>query len=96
MKEGKTVRQRKGEEIFFRIIVLIVNWIIFYFWSILIGILLLINLIIVIFTQKTNKDIGDFAQVWVSELTKTVGYVFFVSDEKPFPFSDSGNRNKKG
>lgn len=82
----KRLSERK--EAWFRIIVAIVSGIILNIWKFLIFALLILNWLIVIFSGKRNKGIADFCEYWNTEAYKFVRYLTFVTNERPFPFSD--------
>lgn len=88
----KKLTERK--EAWFRILVAIVSGIIIYFWRVLIGVLAIVNWIIVVFSGKRNKDIAEFSEYFNTELYKFTRYLTFVSNDRPFPFSDLERMSK--
>ena len=88
----KKLSERK--EAWFRILVLIVSGIIISLWKILISFLAIINWIIVIFSGKRNKAIAEFSEYYNSELYKFCRYLSFVSNKRPFPFSELERMSK--
>jgi len=76
------------QEAFFRIVVLIVSGIILSVWGILIKVLTIVNWVITIFTGKRNKDMADLCEYWNTEIYKYIRYITFVSNKRPFPFSN--------
>jgi hypothetical protein len=76
------------QEAWFRIIVLIVSGIILGIWKFLIQILLIVNWFITIFSGKRNKELAMFCEFWNTEMYKFIRYLTFVSNKRPFPFSN--------
>ena len=89
---AKKFSERK--EAWFRIIVAIVTGIILSIWRALVIILSIVNWFIVVFSGKRNKGIADFCEYWNTELYRFVRYLTFVSNERPFPFSDLKKMSK--
>lgn len=81
---------KKGErkEAWFRIIVLIISGIILSIWKALIVFLAIVNWIVVVFSGIRNKQIAEFSEYWNTEYYKFMRYLTFVSNKRPFPFSD--------
>lgn len=80
----------KGErkEAWLRIIVAIVSGIVIYVWGYLIGVLAVINWLVAVFSGKRNKGIAEFCEYWNTESYKLTRYLTFVSNKRPFPFSE--------
>ena len=76
------------QEAWFRIIVGIVSGILLSVWKILIQILAVINWLVTIFSGKRNKDMADLCEYWNTEVYKYIRYLTFVSNKRPFPFSN--------
>ena len=76
------------DEAFFRIIVLIISGIILGIWKGLIQILALVNWIVTIIENKRNKQLAEFCEYWNTESYKFVRYMSFVSNKRPFPFTN--------
>ena len=76
------------QEAWFRIIVAIVSGILLSVWKILIQILSIINWLVTIFTGQRNKEMADLCEYFNTELYKYVRYLTFVSNKRPFPFSN--------
>ncbi|MFC1700528.1 DUF4389 domain-containing protein [Patescibacteria group bacterium] len=74
-------------EILMRIIITIVTGFILNLWKILITVLIFINLLITLFTNKRNKEIAEFCETWNTQLYIFLRYITFVSNERPFPFN---------
>ena len=91
---------RKGlserQEAFFRIVVAIISGIILSVWRILIKVLAIVNWVITIFTGKRNKDMADLCEYWNTEVYKYIRYMTFVSNKRPFPFSNVERMSKFG
>ncbi|OGJ12487.1 hypothetical protein A3K82_03045 [Candidatus Pacearchaeota archaeon RBG_19FT_COMBO_34_9] len=80
--------KRERKEAWFRIIVAIISGIVLAIWRYIIYALAIINWFIVLFKGKKNKDIAEFCEYWNTELYKFVRYLTFVSNKRPFPFSN--------
>jgi hypothetical protein len=84
------------KEAWFRIVVAIISGIVLHFWRILIAIIGIINWFVVVFTGKRNKDFAEFSEPWNTEIYKYYRYLTFVSNKRPFPFSDVERISKFG
>ena len=78
----------------FRIIVAIISGIILAVWKVLIVIFTMLNWIIVVFSGKRNKSLAELSEYWNTEIYKYVRYLTFVSNKRPFPFSDAERMSK--
>ena len=76
------------KEAWFRIIVAIITGIILAIWEYLILILGIINWLIVVFSGKRKKSLAEFSEYWNTEYYKFYRYLTFVSNKRPFPFSE--------
>ena len=83
--QNKNIERREG---WFRIIVLIVSGIILGIWSYLIRLFVVVNFIITIFTGKRHKGMANLSEYWNTEFYKFSRYMTFVSNKRPFPFTD--------
>lgn len=83
-------------EAFFRIIVLIVSGIILGIWKGLVQILSLVNWVITIIKNRRNKEIAEFCEYWNTEMYKFLRYMSFVSNKRPFPFTNLERMSKFG
>ncbi|MFA5174179.1 MAG: DUF4389 domain-containing protein [Candidatus Pacearchaeota archaeon] len=92
----KLNKKEKGErgEALMRIVVGIISGILLYVWLYLVCILVIIHLFIVIFSGKRNKGVADFCEYWNTESYKYFRYMTFVSDVRPFPFTDIERMSK--
>jgi len=88
----KKINER--EEAWFRILVAIVSGIILEVWGSLIFVLLIINWFVTVFSGKRNKQMAEFCEYWNTEFYKFVRYMTFVSNKRPFPFSDMERMSK--
>lgn len=88
----KSFSERK--EAWFRILVLIISGIVLEVWKILIIVIGLINWLIVVFSGSRNKGIADFCEFWNTEEYRFMRYLTFVSNERPFPFTDMKRLSK--
>lgn len=84
----RSKKNYEPSQVLYRLLVLLVCGIIFYFWNIFTAVIFIINLIIALVKKKPNKDLIRFCSIWLIQLTITLKYLLFMSDEKPFPFSD--------
>ena len=84
------------KEAWFRIIVAIISGIILAVWKVLIVIFTMLNWIIVVFSGKRNKSLAELSEYWNTEIYKYVRYLTFVSNKRPFPFSDAERMSKFG
>ena len=91
---NKKMSERK--EAWFRIIVLIVSGIILGVWKVLIVIFAIVNWLIVVFSGKRNKGMAELCEYWNTEIYKYIRYLTFVSNARPFPFSDAERISKFG
>ena len=83
---AKKMSERK--ETWFRIIVGIISGIILGLWKIIIVVLGIINWLITVFSGKRNKDIANFCEYWNTETYKYIRYLTFVTNTRPFPFTN--------
>jgi hypothetical protein len=89
-------KKSERKEAWFRIIVAIVTGIILGLWRYLICILTVIQWFIVVFSGKRNRDLAEFSEYWNTELYQFVRYLTFVSNKRPFPFSNLERISKFG
>jgi len=82
------------KEAWFRIIVAIVSGIILSIWRYLVYVLAIVNWFIVVFSGKRNKELAMFCEYWNTEFYKFSRYLTFVSNKRPFPFSDMERMSK--
>ena len=92
MTKKREINERT--EALMRIAVLIVVGILLMIWRYLIYVLAIVNWLITIFTGKRNKDIADLSEYWNTEVYKYVRYNTFVSNKRPFPFSNVERMSK--
>jgi hypothetical protein len=71
-----------------RILVAIISGIILSVWGYIIFIIAVINWIIVVVSGKRNKSLAEFCEPWNTEYYKYYRYLTFVSNKRPFPFSN--------
>lgn len=76
------------KEAFMRIIVLFVSGIILGIWKGLVQILALVNWLVELFAAKRNAGLANFCEYWNSEIYKFLKYMTFVTNKRPFPFSN--------
>jgi sorbitol-specific phosphotransferase system component IIC len=83
-----TKKSEERKEAWFRILVLIVSGIILGVWKSLIIILAIINWLITVIEGKRNKKLAIFCEYWNTEMYKFLRYLTFVSNKRPFPFTE--------
>ena len=88
-KEEVVISERK--EALMRIVVLIVSGIILTLWRFLIQIIVVISFFYTLFTNKRNKDLAEFCNIWNTQVYKFIRYMTFSVNERPFPFTKLGN-----
>jgi len=71
-----------------RIVVLLVSGIILGIWKGLVQILALLNWLVALFTAKRNAGLANFCEYWNTEIYNFLKYMTFVTNKRPFPFSD--------
>jgi len=82
------------QEAWFRIVVGIISGIILGVWRYLIFVLTILNWLITLFSGKRNKDMADLCEYWNTEIYKYIRYMTFVTNERPFPFSNVERMSK--
>jgi hypothetical protein len=85
---------KERKEAFLRIPIGILSGIILHIWRMLIIFLALVNLVYTIFDGKRHKGIAEFSEYWNTEMYKFSRYLTFVSNERPFPFTDLARFSK--
>jgi len=88
----KGLSERK--EAWFRIIIAIVSGIILSIWKAFIQILAIINWLVTVFSGKRNKGMAELCEYWNTEIYKYIRYLTFVTNERPFPFSNVERMSK--
>jgi hypothetical protein len=87
-------KMSERKEAFFRIIVAIVSGIILGVWNLLIRVLIVLNFLYTIFKNKRHKGMADLCEWWNTEAYKFMRYLTFVSNVRPFPFSNVERMSK--
>ena len=82
------------KEALFRLLVFIVTGIILWAWAYLVGVLAFVHWIIVLVTNKRNKDIAEFLEYWSTTSYNFYRYMTGMSNERPFPFTDLNKISK--
>ena len=88
MAKAKKVVFNERREAWFRIIVAIITGVILAVWRYLIFVFAIVNWFIVIFSRKRNIELAMFSEYFNTELYRYLRYLTFVSNERPFPFTD--------
>lgn len=86
------ISERK--ELLFRILVAIVSGIILGVWNLLVRVLIIANFVYVLIKNKRHKGMAELCEWWNTEAYKFVRYITFVSNLRPFPFSDAEQMSK--
>lgn len=76
------------KEAWMRLIVAIVSGIVLGVWRYFIGILVIINWIVTIFSGKRMKELAELSEIWNTQVYVYLRYVTMVTNERPFPFKD--------
>lgn len=82
------MRKSERKEAWMRIVVGIISGIILSVWKTLIQILGVIHWFVVIVSGKRKKGIAKFSEIWNSQIYVFLKYMTFVSNKRPFPFSE--------
>jgi hypothetical protein len=82
--------KKKSErvEALLRIPLGIICYIIVYVWGALAGLLAVFQFFYVIITGKKNKPVSNFNNQFVTFAYTFGRYIFFTTNERPFPFAD--------
>ena len=75
-------------EIFMRLVVLVITGIILVVWKYLIVVFFLINWFYVLFTEKRLKQLAEMSEVWNTQWYIFQRYLIFVTNKRPFPFTN--------
>lgn len=84
------------KEAWFRIIVAIISGIVLHLWGFVICIVTVINWFVVVFSGKRNKELAEFCEPWNTEYYKYFRYLTFMTNKRPFPFSEIERISKYG
>jgi sorbitol-specific phosphotransferase system component IIC len=71
-----------------RIFVGLISGLILGIWKALVQVLIVVNLIITFITNKRNKEIANFCEIWNTQVYIFLRYISFVSNYRPFPFKN--------
>ena len=80
--------KKEQTEALMRIVVGIVALIILGVWKCLIIVLGIVNFFVTLFTTKRNRDLAEFSEYWNTECYRFHKYMTFVTNERPFPFTN--------
>lgn len=75
------------KEALIRILIGIISGIIIGIWGSLVKFLAFLNWIMVLITQKRNKGIAEFCEIWNTQAYTFLRYMTFVTNKRPFPFN---------
>jgi len=79
----------RGEAII-RILVGIISGVILGIWKFAVGILTIFHWIYVILTGERHEGIAKFSNLYCTQHYKFSRYITFVTNERPFPFNETG------
>ena len=74
-------------ETLMRIVVCFVSGIILHVWKALIMVFTAVNFVITLFTNRRNKELAQFSEIWNTQVYSFLRYITFVTNERPFPFT---------
>lgn len=75
-------------EALLRIVIVIVSGIILGIWKGIVQIVAIIHFFIVLFTNKRNKGLAEFCEIWNTQTYIFLRYMTFVNNKRPFPFAE--------
>ena len=81
-------KSHESSEALMRIPIGIIAGFILCLWKMLVFGLSIVNFFIVLATNKRNKEIADFCEIWNSQVYVFLKYMTFVSNKRPFPFQN--------
>ena len=81
----KKVSERR--EAIIRLPVALVSGIALGLWKILVELVLLAHWFLVVITGRRNLDLANFSNSWITEYYRFVRYMYFTTNERPFPFT---------
>jgi hypothetical protein len=89
-KKKKFTKKQENErqEAWMRILVFIISGIVLEVWGFFILIFALVQFILVIVDGKKNKEILEMCKIYVEQVYVFAKYITFISNQKPFPFSE--------
>jgi len=87
-------KKSERKEAWFRIIVAIVSGVVLEVWAYLIGVLIILNWLITLFTNKRNRELAEFSEYWNTEAYRYVRYLTGMTNERPFPFTNMKRMSK--
>ena len=74
-------------EVLMRIVVGVVTGIILGVWKILINLFFVINFVWTLISGKRLKELAIMSEAWVTQWYVFQRYMYFVTNERPFPFN---------
>ena len=78
------------KEVWMRIVVGIVSGIILSVWKTLVVVLSVFHWVYAIFSNKRNKGMAEFCNIWATQAYRFLRYMTFTINQRPFPFSEMG------
>ena len=75
------------KEALMRVVVLFISGIILMLWRMLIKFLIVVHWVLVLVTNKKNKDLATFCEIWNTQIYIFLRYITFVTNNRPFPFT---------
>ena len=85
-KKKKLSPEKK--EVWMRIPIFIVSGFILHVWGFFIAIFALVQFILILVENKSNKELLKMCNIYLIQLYAFVKYVTFLSDKRPFPFGE--------
>lgn len=87
--------KNERKEALMRIVVGLISGIIIGLWKGLVQIIVLINFFYTLFTNKRNKDLAEFSNIWNNAVYDFLRYMTFTTNKRPFPFISLGKTRDK-
>jgi hypothetical protein len=87
-------KMSESKEAWFRVIVAVISGVILHAWGSLICVLVVLNFLVTIFSGKRSRGMAEFCEYWNTEMYKFMRYMTFVSNKRPFPFSNLEKMSK--
>ena len=74
------------KEALMRILVGPVSCIILWAWASLIKVLTIFHWVMILITNKRNKELAEFCHIWNCQAFSFLKYMTFATNKRPFPF----------
>lgn len=86
-KTTKNIVKSSRKETWMRIVIGIISGIILGVWGYLICLFFIVNFVYGVLTGKRLKELAEMSETWNTQMYFFKRYLFFVSQERPFPFN---------